>query len=298
MESGFLTEEQLGQALAEHKNAGMKLGQYISRQGIIKEEHIMEILSRQLKVDKYRPDRYPIDMNLSRMIPIETARKFQVAPLRKKGRLLTIAMVDPLDINALDTTEALTNHEVEPVICTEREFDWLIEMLFHTAGSDPRNVPAKDTQIKKRLGEMLVESRLLTEEQLRQALMEHKKASMKLGQYIIRQKIVNEKQIIDILSRQLRIDKYRPDRYPIDMNLAQLIPVETAQKFQVAPLQRKGRLLTIVMADPLDINALDTIEALTNSEVEPIICTEGEFNQLLERLYGVSHSDPWGLSAL
>ena len=74
LESGFLTEEQLGQALAEHKNAGMKLGQYISRQGIINEDQITDILSRQLKVDKYHPDRYPIDMSLSRLIPIETSQ--------------------------------------------------------------------------------------------------------------------------------------------------------------------------------------------------------------------------------
>ena len=50
-----------------------------SRQGIINEDQITDILSRQLKVDKYHPDRYPIDMSLSRLIPIETAQKFQVA---------------------------------------------------------------------------------------------------------------------------------------------------------------------------------------------------------------------------
>jgi type IV pilus assembly protein PilB len=140
---------------------------------------------------------------------------------------------------------------------------------------------------KKRLGEMLVESKLLTEEQLRQALAEHRKAGLKLGQYLSRQGILSENQIVDMLSRQLKIEKYHPETYPIDTNLARLIPIETAQKFQVAPLRKKGRLLTIAMTDPLDINALDTIEIAANAEVEPVVCTEREVNQLINGIYGM-----------
>jgi type IV pilus assembly protein PilB len=141
--------------------------------------------------------------------------------------------------------------------------------------------------VKKRLGEMLVESKLLTEEQLRQALAEHRKAGLKLGQYLSRQGILNENQIVDMLSKQLKIQKYHPDRYAIDVDLARLIPIETAQKYQVAPLMKKGRLLTIAMTDPLDINALDTIEIAANAEVEPVVCTERELNQLINGIYGM-----------
>jgi type IV pilus assembly protein PilB len=140
---------------------------------------------------------------------------------------------------------------------------------------------------KKRLGEMLVESKLLTEEQLKQALAEHRKAGLKLGQYISRQGTLSEGQIVEMLSRQLKIEKYHPDAYPIDVSLARLIPIETAQKFQVAPLRKKGRLLTIAMTDPLDINALDTIEISANAEAEPVVCTEREVNQLINGIYGM-----------
>lgn len=141
--------------------------------------------------------------------------------------------------------------------------------------------------VRKKLGEMLVESRLITKEQLMQALAEHKKAGLKLGQYITRQGMLNEAQIVDMLSRQLKIEKYHPDSYSIDTNLARLIPVETAQKFQIAPLQKKGRLLIIAMTDPLDIGALDAIEVSTNSEVAPVVCTEREINQLISGVYGM-----------
>jgi type IV pilus assembly protein PilB len=142
-------------------------------------------------------------------------------------------------------------------------------------------------QVKKRLGEMLIESNLLTQEALLQALAEQKKAGLKLGQFLVRRGIVNENQIVDVLSQQLKIEKYYPDKYPVDMGLAKLITVELAHKYQLVPLRKKGRLLTVAMTDPLEINTLDTIEALTDSEVEPVVCTEREINQLINRTYGM-----------
>ncbi|MGD0022278.1 MAG: GspE/PulE family protein [Smithellaceae bacterium] len=142
-------------------------------------------------------------------------------------------------------------------------------------------------KIKKRLGEMLIEGGLLTEEKLKQALVDQKKAGLKLGQYLTRQGIVNEQQVIDLLSRQLNIQKYHPDNFPLDVSLAHYIPIEIAQKYQVAPLKKKGRLLTCAIVDPLDINTLDSIEVLANAEVEPVICSEREVNQIINSLYGM-----------
>ncbi len=143
---------------------------------------------------------------------------------------------------------------------------------------------------KKRLGEMLVEKGIITEEKLRQALIDQKKAGLKLGQFLTRQSIVNEQQIIDLLSQQLKIPKYHPETFPLDLDLARIIPSDIAQKFQIAPLRKKGRLLTIAMVDPLDINTLDALEVLTNAEVEPVVCSEREVNQLISSIYGMQSS--------
>ncbi|NNF98024.1 MAG: Flp pilus assembly complex ATPase component TadA [Desulfobacteraceae bacterium] len=139
---------------------------------------------------------------------------------------------------------------------------------------------------KKKLGEMLVEGGLLTKAQLKQAVKLHRRENMKLGQYLVQDGIVSSTQIADLLSRQLKIKKYRPDEYPLDMSLADIVPFEFAQKYQISPLVKSKSLLTVAMTDPLDINALDAIEVLTNMEVEAVICTYGEFNQLAGSLYG------------
>jgi len=139
---------------------------------------------------------------------------------------------------------------------------------------------------RKKLGEILVEGGLLTQKQLEEALPFQKKSSLKLGQFLVREGIVSESQIVDLVSTQLRLEKYRPDKYTIDVDLANLLPADIAHKYQAAPLQKNGLLLTIAMMDPLDINALDAIEVYTNCEVEAIICTEQHLNQLLNSLYG------------
>ena len=130
MEAGLLTQDQLAKALLEHKSAGLRLGQYLIQNGITGESQIIDLLSRQLKIEKYHHDVYPIDVTLAKTIPSDLAQKHQCVPVRKKARLLTVAMTDPMDIDALDTIELLTNHEVAPVICTEKVFNQLFSTIY------------------------------------------------------------------------------------------------------------------------------------------------------------------------
>jgi len=142
-------------------------------------------------------------------------------------------------------------------------------------------------KIKKRLGEILVKKGLLTEEMLKQVLIDQKKTDLKFGQYVISRGIVQEKQIIDLLSEQLNIKKYHINDFPLDLELVRYIPIEIAQRNKVVPLKIKGNLLMVAIVDPLEITTLDSIEKLNNMEVEPVICSESEINQLINSMYGV-----------
>ncbi len=133
---------------------------------------------------------------------------------------------------------------------------------------------------------MLVEAGLLSETLLAEALEAKKESKLKLGQFLIRQSLITEGQLVDLLSTQLRVEKYRPDRFPVDMELAKLIPSDLAQKHQVVPLSKKGSLLILAMTDPMDLQILDTLEVQINAEIEPVICTEQELGQLISSVYG------------
>ncbi|MFZ1955946.1 MAG: GspE/PulE family protein, partial [Desulfobacterales bacterium] len=113
-----------------------------------------------------------------------------------------------------------------------------------------------------------------------------KKSGLKLGQFLVREGIVSEVQIVDMISNQLNLEKYSAEAYQIDTELAHVIPADMAFRYQAVPLKKNHLLLTIAMIDPMDINAVDAIEVYTNNEVETVICTEQDLNQLLSTLYG------------
>jgi type IV pilus assembly protein PilB len=134
---------------------------------------------------------------------------------------------------------------------------------------------------------MLLDQGLITPEQLQTALAEQKKSDMKLGQFLVHHNLCKEEEIVGLLSRQLRIARYEASRYPVEPDLARLVPPETARKYGVAPLERHGKVLYVATSDPLNIDALDALEVYTNLEVEPVVATEAEFEQSFTTLYGL-----------
>jgi type IV pilus assembly protein PilB len=147
---------------------------------------------------------------------------------------------------------------------------------------------------RKKLGEMIVEEGLLTREQLQEALAEQRRTGLKLGEYLIRRGVLTESQIVDMLSRQMGIDRYEPEEDQPDSVLAGLVPADMARRLRLAPMKRKGNLLTVSMTDPMDIKALESVEVATNLEVEPIICTQDELDELLTTIYtpATDHQPP------
>ena len=139
---------------------------------------------------------------------------------------------------------------------------------------------------RPKLGQMLVDAGLLKPEQLAQAVEACAAAGERLGEYLCSKGFVREDQVVELLGRQLRVTRYDPERYPIDMALAGLIPVDLAQRLKVVPLTRRNGMLELGMSDPTDLDALDAVEQLTRCEVMPVICTDREINQLTNSLYG------------
>jgi type IV pilus assembly protein PilB len=133
---------------------------------------------------------------------------------------------------------------------------------------------------------MLLERGVITNGQLQTALAEHKKRGMKLGQFLVHHNLCSEEEIVRLLGDQLGIPRYDAARYPVDPDLARLVPAETARKHGVVPLERHGRVLQVATNDPLDIDALDALESYTNLEIEPVVATEAEFEQAFTTLYG------------
>src|SRR5271157_456751 len=125
-----LKEEDLHKALGEQRKYGEKLGNVLIRMGLLSEKEIMETVSKQLGI----PIVNLFDVNLSeelvRLIPENVAKNHMVIPFERNFSVLRLAMIDPLDINALDEVARFLRMEVSPCIVTRSEMKWALERYY------------------------------------------------------------------------------------------------------------------------------------------------------------------------
>ena len=138
---------------------------------------------------------------------------------------------------------------------------------------------------RKKIGEILIEEGVLTAKELQQALKE-KPQNQKLGEYLVKSGLVKEEELVRALSRQLNIPFFVPERYSLDPSLQKILPYEIASRNRVVPLALKDRILVLGMEDPLDLEAVDEVEIYTDKEVDPVVCSPSQIDQLLNTLYG------------
>src|SRR5437660_1698218 len=114
-----ITPEQLQQALNAQKANGGKLGFNLVKMGFVKDEEITALLSKQYGVPSINLAQFEIDPAVVKLIPGETAHKYQIVPLSRAGATLTIAMTDPTNVFAMDDIKFMTGYNVEPVVASE-----------------------------------------------------------------------------------------------------------------------------------------------------------------------------------
>jgi type IV pilus assembly protein PilB len=114
-----ITLEQLQEALRYQKANGGKLGFNLVKLGYVKDEEITALLSKQYGVPSINLAQFQIDPAVIKLVPAETAQKYQIVPLSRSGATLTIAMTDPTNVFAMDDIKFMTGYNVEPVVASE-----------------------------------------------------------------------------------------------------------------------------------------------------------------------------------
>jgi type IV pilus assembly protein PilB len=141
-----------------------------------------------------------------------------------------------------------------------------------------------------KLGEMLVKAGLISPDQLEEALEAQKSNGEKLGFNLIRLGYVKEDEITQLLSEQYGVPSINLRHFEIDETVINLIPSEVAQKYLVLPVNRTGATLTISMADPTNVFAMDDIKFMTGYNVEPVVASEIAIREAIEKYYGSQHA--------
>jgi len=136
-----------------------------------------------------------------------------------------------------------------------------------------------------KLGEILLREGLITQEQLRKALLEQKNSGMRLGYTLVKLGFIEETEVSKMLARQYRMPAVDLSRFEVDAKILRLIPPDIATKHTVLPLKREGRTLTVAIADPNNVTAIEDIKFITRCDVFPVIAGEYTLRNAIERYY-------------
>ncbi|MEZ7891528.1 MAG: type IV-A pilus assembly ATPase PilB [Candidatus Wallbacteria bacterium] len=134
LQDGLVNEEQLQKALEIQKQSGKRLGQVLVEMGIVTENDIVTVLGKQLGIPYINLSNYLIDPATVRVIPENIARRHQLIPINKVGNKLTVAMVDPLNILAIDDIQFMTGLVVKPVVATSTDINEALDQAYGSEG--------------------------------------------------------------------------------------------------------------------------------------------------------------------
>jgi type IV pilus assembly protein PilB len=132
-----ITPEQLQEALNYQRQHGGKLGFNLVKLGYVKDEEITALLSKQYGVPSIALAQFEIDPTVIKLVPAETALKYQIVPLSRAGATLTIAMTDPTNVFAMDDIKFMTGYNVEPVVASETAVVEAIQKYYGKSAAAP-----------------------------------------------------------------------------------------------------------------------------------------------------------------
>ncbi len=139
---------------------------------------------------------------------------------------------------------------------------------------------------RRRLGEILVDTDILTAEDLERAIRLQKESGMRLGSILVSQGLVDEDVMFSALETQLGIPRVHLARYIISPDVAQLVPETFVRANRVFPIEKTEDRLTLAMADPLDVFAMDDVRIITGLEVDPVIASDAEIDAAISEYFG------------
>ncbi|HUV67458.1 MAG TPA: ATPase, T2SS/T4P/T4SS family [Sedimentisphaerales bacterium] len=142
-----------------------------------------------------------------------------------------------------------------------------------------------------RFGELLVSKGLLNRRELTEALNEQRSRGGRLGDILVRMKMVSDEDVRGALAEHLSTERVHLDEKEIDMNVARLVPEAIAKRFNLVAFGEKDQKVLVAMADPLDIIAADTVTMKTGREIRAVLSSHREIHRAIEKVYHGSDLD-------
>ena len=141
---------------------------------------------------------------------------------------------------------------------------------------------------KKKIGDLLLERGFITSEQLKEGLKIQSSSGKRLGDVLVDLNFISEEQLIDTISDRLQIPRVSLKTMLIDPQTVQKISVDIARRYCLIPIFNIGNTLTLAMADPLNILAIDEIKYRTNCNIRRAVALTSEIKGAIDQHYSVA----------
>lgn len=145
--------------------------------------------------------------------------------------------------------------------------------------------------MSQRMGDLLVREKIISPEQLEQALKTQREGGGRLGSVLVQLGFLSDEDVTNFLSKQYGVPAINLSYFEIDTQVVKLVPYETAKRYQILPLSRVGASLTIAMVDPTNVFAMDDIKFMTGFNIEPVVASETAIMEGIDKAYNTGGNE-------
>lgn len=301
VEASFITEEQLEAALRLQKEEFGFLGTILLEKGWITDEQLCRGLSEALDVNCVSLDNILIIPEIIRLIPDSLAVTCDILPLFEHRNMLYLAMENPYDTGVIQLVEYETGMQVKPLTAPLCQLQKMIRKYYHI--QDPEiNVPESGAKgeksgiekkitreiglgQRKRLGDFLMETGLITQGQLDAALQLQEEKRGFLGQLLVDMGWIREEELCQALSDMLLVENVIIDEAQIDPEAIKFVPESLAASCNVFPLFVDHNTLYLAMENPLNTGVIQLLQYNIGMRVEPLVAPSSQIREIIRTYY-------------
>ncbi len=256
-----------------------------------------------LEPDPTLPTGDPVNAAAAQLLPEQVCRHFRMIPVSYEDGLLTLAMADPSDAMAANVAFALTNDELTMVLAPPNQIDRAIERVWgglghyepfagemdsdeamHLAALESESVAAPG-----RLGDILLQRGLISEEELRAALDRQEETGSRLGEILYYEMRLGEEDLAAALADQLRVPLVDLDGLDPSPEALEIIPEALQREGRCVPLAVDETALYIAITDPLDDETYEAIRELTDLRIRTYMVTRSDLEAMLREIHLEEH---------
>lgn len=286
----FINKFEQGELISAEKFAELKSKEVENNGDLLKQVALMDEVEAEAfgkveadikNVAYFNLEETTIAHDTFKLIDYNIISSRKIIPIRISAQDLLIGCVNPTAANQFDGISMSLAFRPAKVLADQ--FESKLNDL-----SEDFSKKTRKKGSKKRLGDILVETKKVTEEQLEDALKKSKEQKVRLGLYLVKSGILTNKQLSVALSKQFGIPFVDLDESVADPVLSTLLPKKLCYNHMICPVKAEKSKLTLAMTDPTDIITVDHVEMMTGKRVSPVVSSELSIVSALNKIYGES----------